>query len=872
MATALARLVVRLAAPLVPRGERADWRREWLAELEAVAVGRRSSPWRFAMGAPWHALALRANGWRPSAFWADARHGTRWLRRRPVFALTAVATLALGVGAVTAMFAIVYGVLLKPLPYREPTRLVQLWETNPLFNWTEAAIAPGNAISWRERNHVFEDMAWYLGTASREAGAANLTVEGDPPARVHAMLVWANFFEVLGAPPAIGRTFAPDEDEPGKPLVIVLSDAFWRARFGADPHVVGETLRMSGRTYTVIGVMPAVFHFDQTPTDFWLAITSRLADFREVRRPHSLRAIARLKPGVTPAEARRDLSAVAAALEREYPDTNHLMGVGVGPLDDWFVGPVRRPLVALFLAIALVLVIACANVANLLLVGTSERAREIAVRAAIGASHGRLVRQFLTESLLLAIGGTACGVLLAEGGLRAFVALAPAGVPRLAEISLNPTVGLFAVGLAIMTTVAVGVAPAWHGAREDVRRGLGDGVRTTTTGVQRVRRGVVTAEVALAAVLLVGAFMAVRSFRALLGVNAGFPVDGLVVAKISLPNARYGSPNQASAFFGAVSANLRAEPGVSAAGATLQLPLEGSAWTGDLYIEGRPEFHGRELRHKSITTGYLEALGVPLVAGRTIGAADRTDTPLVAVANTAFASRFFPAGGALGARVAFDDPSPRQKWTTIVGVVGDERQDSLAAPPVPEVYEAETQDEFSTMSVAVRSARPAGDVVALIRRDVRAIDPQLALSDAGPFADRLDRSVMPERAAATAIELFAVCAVLLATIGVYGVAAGVAAGRVREIGIRLAFGATGADVVGLIVRQEFVPVAVGLAIGGLLAAAAGRVVGAMFYGVTGHDALSFVAGAVTLLATGAVACLIPARRALRVDPAAALRQ
>ena len=869
-----ARALVTCSSWLAPADTRAGWRREWLAEVQAVAAAGQMAPMRFALGAPRHALALRVAAWRPSLVLADVRYGVRWLRHRPLFAATSIGTLAIGIGAVTAMFAIVYGILMKPLPYRDPSRLVQLWEANPLFNWTEATIAPGNAISWRERNHVFEAMAWYSGSASRAAGTADLTLDGDPPQHVLGMGVEANFFDVLGAPAVIGRTFAPGEDVPGKQHEIVVSDAFWRTHFDADRSVIGRQVRLNGVGFTVIGVMPASFHFDLAPADLWLPLAVKVDDLREVRRPHWMRVVARLKPGVTIAAAQADLTSIAEALAREHPDTNRLMSAGVGPLDDWFVGPVARPIVALFAAIALVLVIACANVASLLLVRASERSREIAVRAALGASRGRIVRQLLVESCVLAMAGAALGIAVAEGLLRIFRALAPAGVPRLDEIALSPAVAAFAAGLAGLATIGVGLVPAWHSARESVRRHLGDGQRTTAAGVHRVRRMLVAGEVALAVVLLVGALTALRSFRALVSVDAGFPADGLIVAKVSLPGSRYGADGQAAAFFDTFTGRLRAEPGVQAAGATIALPLEGSAWTGDLFIERQPSLHGRELRHKSVTPGYLEALGVPLLAGRTIAESDRAGTTLVVVANAAFARTFFPKGDAVGARISFDDPNPPhpQKWTTIVGVVGDERQDSLAVPAVPEVFQAEAQEEFSAMTIAVRSARPAADVLSAIRRDLRAMDPQLALANAAPFRELESRSVTAERAVAAAIAVFAACALLLATIGVYGVAAGAVAGRLREIGIRLAFGATGRDVVGLIVRQEFAAVAVGLAAGGLAAAGAGRVVGTMFYGVTGHDARSFAGGALVLLVAGALACLLPARRALRVDPATTLRE
>jgi putative ABC transport system permease protein len=870
---AIARGLVRLSARIVPGSCRDEWRREWLAELEEGAARGRSTL-RFALGAPVHALALRAEGWRPGPIAADLRFGVRMLRRRPGFAAAAIVTLALGIGATTTLFSVVYGVLLAPLPYRAPDRLVQLWETNPLFNWNDtnrATVAPGNLLSWRERNHVFQDIAWYLGSASREAGLTSVTLGGARPQRLQAVLVSANFFDVLGVGARLGRTFAAGEDLPGHEHEVVLADGLWRAQFGADPSVLGRTVTLNGVGFTVIGVMAPSFEFDRAATDLWVPLAMDRAQARDVRRPHYFRAIARLRPGVTIGQARADLVAIATDLAREYPDTNRQMSVNLGPLDDWFVGQTRRPLWLFMAAVGFVLLMACANVTNLLLSRTSERVREMSLRTALGAGRGRLVRQLLVECLVIASVGTVVGVALAFGALRAFVRLSPPGLPRLDNVSLHPAVLVFAVALTGLTTLLVGLWPAFQAARRDPRAGLGDDGRVTPGRGRRFRQLAVGAEVALAVVLLVGAMLTLRSFRALVTTDPGIPVDRLASAKVALPAVGYGEAGRADAFFETASARLRALPGIEAAGATARLPLAGSDWTGDLFIERQPDVHYRELRHKSVTVGYLEAVGLPLVAGRTIRATDQAGAPPVVVANEALARRFFPAGDAVGQRIAFDQPGAKVRWRTIVGVVGNEPQDGLGEPAVPEVYDASPQEETRTMAFVVRSPLPPVEVASDIRQVVRGLDPSLAVYDAAPFTTVVDHAVARPRFAASVIALFAGVALVLAAVGVYGVAAYAVSARTREIGVRVAFGATSGDVLRLVVGQQLRVVVLGLIAGAGLALAGSRAVASLLFGTRPTDPASYALAIGLLFLAGLAASVVPVRRALRVDPVTALR-
>ena len=873
--------LIRMAAFLAPADCRDEWRREWLGELHASGVRQAArGRLRLAIGAPWHATWLRLEHWRPATLWSDLKFGVRVLAKRPAFAACAILTLGLGIGATTAVYSVAYGVLFKPLPYREPDRLVQLWESNPLFNWTEATIAPGNLLSWRDRNSSFTDIGFYIGSESRRSDLSDFTLTTGEPVRVRALAVSVNLFDVLGVRPELGRVFVAGEDIPGRHRVAVLSNAFWRRAFNADPAVVNRRVPINGVDYQIVGVMPATFSFDRTNTDFWRPIATDWAQARQTRVPHYLRAVARLKPGVTVAQANADLTAIARDLEREFPQSNKQMGAGAGPLDDWFVGLSRRPLQVFLVAVALVLLIACANVANLMLAQLADRVREVSVRAALGAARSRIVRQLLAEALVLALAGVTLGAAIAIGGVKLFIALAPPSIPRLDEVGLHPAVALFAAAIVVITTLVVGVLPAMQAARADLRNAIGDGTRTTAGGSQRLRRLLVAAQVALAMVLLAGAFVTLRSFRALVHVDPGFDVDGLVTAKISLPANRYADEGKSAAFFNGLAGDLRQVNGVAAAGAAAVLPLDGQSWTGTLFIERQPAVHGRELRHVSVTPGYFAALGTPLLRGRDIADTDTAAAERVVVINQALARQYFEGQDPIGQRIAFDQPSPKTRWRTIVGVVADHVQDGLGTSVKGEIYDSIAQDEFTSMFVAIRTAPAAGggsrvaaaDVVAHLRRLIAARDPQIAAFDPEPFADRLATSVARERVAALLIGVFAAVALVLAVVGLYGVTACAVSARMREMGVRVACGATSADVRTLVVGSHLRLVVTGGVVGVIGAMVGMRAVSALLYGALPLDVASLGAGLGVLVCAALVACLIPARRAARVDVVNVLRQ
>jgi putative ABC transport system permease protein len=613
------RRIVRAAAAIVPADRRDDWRREWDAELQWYGLNAahrgRFDLFRRSAGAWRHAAALRREAWSLDMM-QDIRYAIRTLCLRPGYTGVAVATLALAIGATTAIFSVVHGVLLRPLPFREPDRLVQLWETNPSRNWTEATIAPANLVDWRERNRVFQDIAFYVGSDTRGASLNDfILATGDEAERLQALRVSTNFFDVLGVPAMIGRTFRPEESAPGQQNdVIVLSERFWRQRFGADPSAVGRTLLLGGTSYTVVGVVPDEFKYGWARPDFWTPLAQPGA-FRQLRVPHFLRAVARLEPGVTLAQARADLNRIAAELEREYPTSNEQMGAGLGPLDDWFVGHVRGALLIFLGAIGVVLLIACANVASLMLARAADRSREMAIRTAVGASRLRIVRQLLVESAVLAGAGAAIGVALAWWVLGGLIAMSPPEVPRLDEVRIDLAVLAFMAGITGAATLLCGLVPALQAGRIDPAPTLKDGSYRSTTAGRRSRRAIVVAEVALAVALVAAAAVMVRSFVRLQGVDPGVDPRGVLTAEVSLPRQQYNTPAATVAFWEDLMTRLRAIPGVTAAGGSRRIALQGYNVDRRPVDRGHgPTSGGASCATRTSCPGYFEAIGLPLLA------------------------------------------------------------------------------------------------------------------------------------------------------------------------------------------------------------------------------------------------------------------
>ena len=806
--------------------------------------------------------------------WQDIRFGVRMLVSRPGFTALAVLILALGIGANTAMFSLVHGVLLKPLPFREPDRLVQIWETNPLRNWTHATASPANLLDWQSRNRVFEDIAFYPGMDDKTPMYANgtLAAADSDPERLRSVQVSTNFFSVLGVSPVLGRAFEPAESQTGRHRVLILSDALWRSRYNADPAIVGRTITLNGRPFQVVGVMPAAFRFPAADIQAWVPFVMS-PEIAQLRRPHYLRPIARLKPRVTIEQARADMTAIAGALEREYPDTNTQMGVGLGPLQDFVVGDVRTPLLVFLGAVALVLLIACANLANLLLARATVRRREFAIRAALGGAGWRLARQLLVESVLLAIVGGLAGLAIGQWGITAIVGGTPGNVPRLDEVALDGRVLLVVGAITSFTALLFGLAPAWQAAHPDVAS-LRDGTRTTSAGA-RTRRILVVAQIAASVALVGCAGLLLRSFEKLQAVSPGFDPERALAFRVSLPGATYGdNDGKPVAFFEQFLERVCSVPGVTAAGGSTVLGLQGQGWTGDLFIEGRPEVWGRELRHKTVTPGYFPAMGLPVLRGRNLNDGDKPGAPPAVVINETLARTYFGSEDPVGRRLLFSRARPGgpppTPWT-IVGVVRDEKQNALDEDVRPAVYASHRQDSSLGLTIVVRSTADPAQLIPALRSELRSLDSSVGMFEIQSLRDVVEKSVARQRFNTWVVGIFAALALTLAAVGVYGVVAYAVSGRTREIGVRMALGASRRDVTAIVMRETFTLLAIGLTGGLLLCVAATRAIKTLLFDTASTDPVTYATVIAVLAAAGMIASYVPLRRALSVDPNVALR-
>ena len=874
---ALCRLLIALGRAIVPASCRDDWTREWQAEIyyqsdRTTADPRASRALVFrSAGAVIHALWLRKEEWSISVLLQDLRYAIRSLAGRPGFSVVCVLVLALGIGANAAVFSVLHGVLLEPLPYRDPDRLVQIWETNPLMNWTNATVAPANLLDWRERNQSFTDIAYYLGRDGKGAHINDATLSGGPePERVGAMTVSGNFFDVLGVDTALGRVLRPADSREGESRAIVLSDSFWKRRFGAERSVVGRRVDINGVPAEIVGVLPRGFHVPGADADFWEPHRMPEAQLRRMRRAHWLRTVARLKPDVTLDQARAELTRIAADLERQYPNTNTKMGVGLGPLHDWFVGDVRQAMVLLMGAVAVVLLITCSNVSSLLLARATGRAREMAIRVALGAGRIRLIRQLLTESLVLSTVAAGSGLGIAYAALALVRRFGPPGIPRLEYVTVDEWVLALVAALACATAVLFGLVPAWQSARSGRADALKSGTRTVTADGAALRRAVIVFEVALSVVLLGAAGLLLRSFVRLQSVDPGIETDRTLSFRITLPD-RYDTDPEMAAFFEQALERIRAIPGVEGAGATVRLALEGHSWTGDLFIEKRPDVRGRELRHKSVTPGYFAAAGLRLIRGRDVDGSDTASSPPVVVVNRSLARRYFGDGDPVGSRIAFSQPGPNTRWLTVVGVVTDEKQDSLDAEVQPEVYAPHAQDTPSEMSVLVRAAVPSETLLLQIKRAVAAVDSGVAVYDVRTMDEVIAATLAEERFSMLMLAVFALTAMLLAAVGLYGIVAYDVTEHTREIGVRMALGASRLDVLRMVVWDGIRVVLIGVACGLLGAFGVSRTLSTFLYQTTPTDPLVLGSVAASLLLAGMMATYLPARRAAGVDPAVSLR-
>ena len=802
---------------------------------------------------------------------SDLRYALRTLARSPAMAGAAILTLALAIGANTAIFSAVSSVILRPLPFADPDQLVMVWEENPDFNWYQQDAAPANMLDWRDQVDAFSDVAGYPSFA----GTATLTGRGEPRL-LRSQQITGNLFHVLGVRAALGRTTTLEETWSTAGRVVVLSHHTWRDVFGADSGLIGKTIDLAGRPVEVIGVLPARFGIPGVEADVWVPIrwdpASRALTW--FRRAHWIKVVARLKPDFVPATANASLQVVVERLKRDFPETNVHMGAGITPLHEFLVGKTRLPLLVMLGAVGLLLLIACANVANLLLVRAAGREREAAVRLALGAGRGRLFRQSLAESVLLAGLGGAAGVALGWWGTGILGALQPQGMLPV-EIAMSWTVLAYA-GLATMVAAMIfGLAPTLWSVRRipaDVLREEG----RTASGTVRTRRfseGLLVAQVALALSLTLGAGLLVRSYLLLLRVEPGFDSRNVLAVSVNLPGIRFDSTHKVLAFYAELEREARAVPGVEAAALVSGVPLGPPTWSSEFAIEGRPPMaRGGEVLHREMTGDYQKVMRVPFRQGRPIAESDRQDAPMVVLINETLARMYFAGQEPIGQRVAFDrEPDSTTRWRTIIGVVGDERQRGLGEPTRPEFLASYPQESRSAMTLVLRTRGEPMAAAPAIRAIVARLDPLLAISSIQTMDEVRSASLARDRFLTILMLAFAAVGMLLGVVGIYGVVAQLARRRMREMGIRIALGARANQVQWLVVRHGIVLTGMGIALGVAGAALATKVIESLLYGVAPIDPITFVAVPVLVLFTAALASWLPALRASRADPTQVLR-
>jgi putative ABC transport system permease protein len=794
----------------------------------------------------------------------DLRYASRNLWRNPGFTAVSVLALALGIGANSAIYTVVNSVLLQPLPYPDSQQLVVVRERNLKAGFPSFSLSPGTYLGYRDQNRSFS------GIAAMTGGGLNLS-GGAEPERLRGTRVTGNFFEVLGRKPALGRAFTAQETELGSHRVAILSHGLWQRRFGGSPAVLGQALKLNGEPYIVVGVMAPDFRLGNA--DIWTPLAMNTANWSQ-RGGHYLSAIGRLKPGVTIASAANDLNAIAARAEQQFPNSNSGWDTTLTDLRESAVGRIRPAMLTLSAAVGFVLLIACVNIANLLLSRSAARKREIAVRASLGAGRWRLVRQLLTESVLLAAMGAVVGLGLAWAGTRALVNLTPNILPRAAEIALDWRALGFTAAIAVFTGLLFGIAPALHMVRTDLIAALREGARGNAIGFRRnrLRSVLVTGEVALALILLCGAGLLMRSFYRLQSMDPGFDPHGILTFRTNLPAARYNDDDKRIAFYRQALDRLRSLPGVTAAGAGQIFPLSGDDYILSFTQIGKPPLppgNDRSAAYYSITPGYFQALHIPIKAGRDFNQHDDAAGAPVALISESMARQFYANENPIGQRIQMGNGS---KPSEIVGIVGDVRDQQLEELGRPAVYQAAAQVPFGTMYFGIRSAADPAALIPAVRGVIRELDSELPLDAVGTVDALVSTSLAQRRFAMLLMAIFAAIALALAMIGIYGVISYSVTQATQEIGIRMALGARPGDVLAMVFRYAGLLLGMGLAIGLGGALAAGKLIATQLYGVKPGDPVTFAAVAGALVLTGIVASAVPAMRATRVDPLVALRE
>jgi putative ABC transport system permease protein len=796
----------------------------------------------------------------------DFRYGARRLWKSPGFTVIALAALALGMGATTAIFSVVDTVLLKPLPFFEPDRLLAMWEMDPALHRDRNFVAPVNFLAWRQRSRTVEPMAAIHDVRANISGGAG------EPEEVKVERVTASLFPLLGVQPVVGRAFSEQEDLAGHGTVAVIGYSLWQRRFGGDRTVTGKSLRVRDRVFNIVGVLPAGFAILEPGVDVWIPI--ELAPEDRSNNGRYLTVIGRMRPGATLAGVRQEMAAIGVESERTLPAVNLGWRPSIYSLQEELVFDVRRPLWVLLGACGLLLAMSCANVANLLLVRGSARRKEIAVRAALGASRGRLVTQLLSESLLLAVGGGLLGLLLAAAAVAVVARAGPTDVPRLAQASLNGRLFLFALAASIFSGILFGIAPAWHGSRGDLNAALNEGGRAGTSGraSRMVRQILVILEIALAVVVLIGAGLLMRSFVRLRAANPGFNPAGILTLRVPMGGGRNSAVERRVAFANAMVERISALPGVQSAGAVSALPLNGLSTGADFVVEGRPG--PPPVRHpnglvRSVTRDYFRTMAIPLVSGRVFNDSDNRQAKQVVIVNRTLARQFWPGGDPLGARLVIETTSTRT--AEIVGVVADVKPDRFEGEDWPMIYSPYGQVSPSGLTLVIRGAGRPEALILPVSGEIRRLDPEQVIADVRPMTAVVDHAVAGARFNAALLAIFAAIAFVLASLGIYGVISFDVTERTNEIGIRMALGAMPGDVLRMVVGQG-----ARLAAGGIVLGLAGafwltRLMGSMLYGISPADAGTYLSISIVLAVVALAASYLPSRRAMSLEPVSALR-
>jgi putative ABC transport system permease protein len=805
----------------------------------------------------------------------DMRYGIRMLAKNPGFAFIAVLTLALGIGANTAIFSVVNAELLRPLPFRDSGRLVSVATANSRMHSSNGSTSYPDFMDWRSQNPVFEKMAAYTGATFTLTGQVN-------PAHLEGASVSSDTFDLLGVSPELGRTFQPGEDEPNH-HVVVISDRLWKQQFGGDPGIVGRTITLDNSGYTVVGVMPANFRYplQREPAAIWSTLsplnetTDNSPPMVQHRGAHFLTCIARLKPGVTLAQAQAAMDVIASSLSKQYPDTNKYMSVHLSSEQERLTGPIRPALLVMMIAVGLVLLIACVNVANLLLARATTRGREIAIRTAMGAGRIRVLRQLLTESLLLAIVAGIFGAALAVWGSDVLVRWSPENLPRVGEIHIDGWALAFTAGLSLLTGILFGLAPALQSTHSNIVEALKEGSLSMTAGRSRhgLRSSLVIVEMALALILLVSAGLLIRSLIRLQDVNPGFDPHKVMTASLDLPDAKYSDPKKAE-FFRELIPQLEAIPGVQSAAAVFPLPMSGDEIRTSFQIEGRPVAKSDESHTsiRAVTPNYFGTMRIPLLQGREFTERDDSKATKVLIVNQAFAQQFFPGENPIGkhilAGVANAGEPPMRE---IIGVVGNVKFEDLTTEFSPESYIPYGQLQFGSVTIVVRSSKDPEGLAKPIASVVQSLDKDLPTYSPKTVEQYLDGTIAVPRFNTFLLAIFAALAMILTAVGLYGVISYTVAQRTHEIGIRMALGAQPGDMMRLVVSQGMTLALFGVAVGLVAALGLTRFLSSLLFGVSSTDPVSFAAVVAMLFAVVLLACYIPARRAMRVDPMVALR-